>query len=135
MNRTEAREAAFVIAFEKHFLPEEAIEDIITDAEESCDFAVGDFTRQILDTMYQNLEEIDNTITPNLRKWNYDRISIVCKTLLRIAVCEMLYNLSPVSVAINECVELAKHFGSEDDYQFVNGVLSSIAKTMPAENE
>lgn len=135
MNRTESREAAFVIAFEKHFLPEEAIEDIIADAEESCDFKVGEFTRELLDVMYSNLEAIDEIIVPNLRKWSFDRISIVCKTLLRIAVCEMVYKLSPVGVAINECVELAKHFGSEEDHQFVNGVLGSIAKALPAENE
>ena len=85
------------------------------------------------------LDEIDHTIEENLRGWRLRPLSKMTLTILRVAVCEMELMRAddvPVSVSINEAVELAKIYGNEKDASYVNGVLSTIAKKLEgAKNE
>ena len=65
-----------------------------------------------------------------------NRISRVSLVLLRLALCEMLYETDvPVSVSINEAVELAKQYAPEDDASFINGVLGSVARAEALEQD
>ena len=75
------------------------------------------------------LEEIDKTISDNLSGWTLKRISKIALAVLRLAVYEIKYveNI-PVGVSINEAVEIAKKYGSDNDRTFVNGILGSIAR-------
>ena len=80
---------------------------------------------------YTNLtkEEIEKLISNNLKSgWNINRISKVNITLLKLAICEMLYRDLPYKIVVNEVVELAKSYGEESSPMFVNGVLASIIK-------
>ena len=76
-------------------------------------------------------QEIDGMIEKHCIGWTKNRLSRVAVSVLRTAVYEMLYEEKiPVSVSINEAVEIAKTYGSTEDASFVNGVLGSVAKEL-----
>ena len=76
-------------------------------------------------------EEIDGIISENLDKWSIDRIAKTDLAILRTAVAEMLYVESiPVSVSINEAVNLAKKYGDNRSYAFINSVLGKISRSI-----
>jgi N utilization substance protein B len=77
----------------------------------------------------ENMEEIDNKIRTNLRKWSFDRLARVDLAILRTSTYSLLYQKDiPSSVTIDEAVEIAKQFGTPESYRFVNGVLDGILK-------
>lgn len=82
-----------------------------------------------------NVGEIDAYLKEASENWSLDRMPVVDRCILRLAVYEMIYeDKVPVSVTVNEAVELAKEFGGEDDSsRFVNGVLGRIAKRLDPE--
>ena len=81
-----------------------------------------------LAAIVEKLPEIDALLTAKLQNWNFRRIGLTEKTVLRISAFEILYDDVPAKVAINEAVELAKLYGSEQSSGFVNGVLAKIVK-------
>jgi N utilization substance protein B len=84
-----------------------------------------------LEAVSAHLEEIDRTISDHLDKWTIDRIAKTDLAILRTAVAEMLYIDSiPVGVSINEAVVLAKKYGDERSYAFINSVLSKVASDL-----
>ena len=86
-------------------------------------------TRQSLKDYKHRLEEIDQMLSEKTTGWSLQRIGKVELAILRLAVYEMLFDDTiPVSVAINEAVELAKKYGAEDSASFINGVLAKFAK-------
>ncbi len=129
MTRKKAREQAFLLFFEKSFHPETDMEDIIELAIED-DFIESDsYVEEITRIASEKLLEIDETIEENLKGWKKTRISKVSLAVLRLALCEMLYvDDVPVSVSINEAVELCKQYSGTEDSAFVNGVLGSVAR-------
>ena len=77
--------------------------------------------------VYNNIPEIDGLIKSNLSGWQIDRINKIDLAIIRLAVCELLYIKNvPHRVSINEAVELAKNFGTDESYQFINGILGRI---------
>lgn len=135
MTRKEAREQAFALLFEKTF-SDSTIEEIIENAVIGRELEIDSYAKKLVETTLSHMGEIDTVIEPNLRKWSKNRISRVALTALRCAVCEMVYDHEiPVSVSINEAVELTKKFSTKEDSSFVNGVLGSVAKTLPAESD
>lgn len=130
MNRKTARENAFILVFEKNFR-DEPLTSIIEDAIEARNFEYDDYVEKVFCGIFDNVSEIDEKITENLRGWKLTRISKVSLSLMRIAVYEMLYmDDIPHSVSINEAVTLAKKYSTQDDSSFINGVLGSISKTV-----
>jgi len=75
----------------------------------------------------QHLDEIDARIAESARAWSVDRMPAVDRQLLRIATYELVYSDVPVAVVIDEAVELANEYSTEESGRFVNGVLSAIA--------
>ena len=76
-------------------------------------------------------DEIDALISKNLDKWSIERIAKTDLAILRTAVAEMLYVESiPVSVSINEAVNLAKKYGDDRSYAFINSVLGKISRSL-----
>lgn len=128
MTRHESRELAFILVFEKSFQDETTIIELIENALELELFPENAFAETLARRVYDNIEEIDSAINENLVGWSAKRISRVSRAILRLAVCELMYTDIPVGVAINEAVEIAKKFASEEDASYVNGVLGSIAK-------
>ena len=129
MTRHESRELAFILIFEKSFQTDISITELIDSAAELELFEQNDFAEGLAKRVYLRLEEIDTAINDNLVGWSAKRISRVTRAILRLAVCEMLYSEDvPVGVAINEAVEIAKKYASQEDASYINGVLGSIAK-------
>ncbi len=86
------------------------------------------FTRELVGGVIQNREEIDYNIQSFAPAWPIEQIPVVDRNILRLAIFEILLdNKVPLKVAINEAVELAKMFGSDNSSKFVNGVLGSVS--------
>jgi len=86
------------------------------------------FTRELVQGIIRNKNQIDETIQRFAPAWPLTQISIVDRNILRLAIFEILLdNKVPVKVAINEAVELAKTFGSDNSSRFINGVLGSVS--------
>lgn len=135
VTRREARESAFLAAFSATFQPEER-QEAIRDCSEMQEVTQDAFTVQLLRAMEQHAEEIDETITAHLKGWTLSRLPRVSLTALRLALAEMLYgNEQKPAVAINEAVELVKKYGDENDYQFVNGLLGTVAREQTGTEE
>ena len=77
----------------------------------------------------ENYDNIKDTIKANTQNWAYERIGLIERTLLIIATYEFLKVNTPIEVVANETVELAKEYGNEKSYEFVNGILANIGKT------
>ena len=129
LTRREEREQAFILLFEKSFNAEVAVSELYEMAVENEIIVESDFAKNLAVKVNENLEVIDAAIEKNSAKWKMNRISKVALAVMRLAICEILfYDDIPVGVSINEAVELCKKYASKDDYSFVNGVLSTIAK-------
>jgi N utilization substance protein B len=129
MTRHEAREQAFAVVFEKSFNEGASFQEIIDGAQECELVKINGFAGSLLNIIEENFEKIDETIEESLVNWSLQRLPKVSLAVLRLAVAEILYNEDvPVSVSVNEAVEIAKTFGSEEDASYINGVLSTIVK-------
>ena len=92
------------------------------------------FVRELIGGVVQNKEEIDHHIRNFASAWPVEQISVVDRNILRLAIFEILVdNKTPVKVAINEAVELAKKYGSDNSSRFVNGVLGSVSDLVSRE--
>ena len=86
------------------------------------------FACELVSGVIQNKEKIDQNIRSFAPAWPIEQIPIIDRNILRLAIFEILLdNKVPVKVAINEAVELAKTFGSDNSSKFVNGVLGSVS--------
>lgn len=135
MTRHESREQAFTLLFEISFHPQTELEDIIALGLEN-DFLEDDgFSFLLARAAWDKLFEIDELIEKYSVGWKKNRISKVSLAALRLAIGEMRYiDDIPVSVSINEAIEICKKYASEDEYAFVNGVLGSVAKALAEDN-
>ena len=129
MTRSEAREQAFILLFEKIFNPEQTVEDMKAVAEECGTFTVDAFAEQLSSVAIENAETCDSVIESNLRGWKLSRLPKVTLAILRLAVAEILFcDEIPDSVSANEAVELAKKYGGDEAPKFINGLLGSVIR-------
>ncbi len=88
------------------------------------------YAREIVDGVIDNQDDIDEQIITHARDWKIERMPAVDRAILRIAVWELLHNDEvPAAVAIDEAVELAKEFSTDDSGSFVHGVLARITRS------
>ena len=89
-----------------------------------------DYCEKILEGIKENLESIDGSIEKNSVNWSLDRISIIDLNILRISIFELLYCLDdvPFKVAIDEALELAKRYSTDESVKFINGLLDTVAR-------
>jgi len=130
MTRRRARELALSALFQWDVAgqdPLRALGRFVT--EEDLPQGSQDFAMRLVEGTLLHQEEIDAEISRCLEDWRFERLANVDRNVLRIAVFELEYVDSiPLSVSINEAVEIAKLFGGPDSGKFVNGVLGRIAK-------
>lgn len=133
MNRRTLREHLFKLLFRIEFnsieeMPEQCalfLEGMEEPVSEKDSEEITERFNQVMD----HLEEIDRLINEKAKGWTTDRMGKVDLTIIRLAVFEILFDDQvPAGVAINEAVELAKKFGQEESYSFVNGVLAKFVK-------
>ncbi len=132
MNRRTLREQVFKLLFRIEFNNQEEMQ-------QQCSYFFEDSDNQILEEdmdyiqnkynmIMNHLSEIDQLINEKAKGWSTQRMGKVDLTIIRLAVYEILYDEDvPTNVAINEAVELAKKFGQDESYGFVNGILAKFA--------
>ena len=134
MTRSEAREQAFILLFEKIFNPEQTLEDMKAVAEECGTFSVDEFAERLGAAAIDYTPESDRLIEANLRGWKLARLPKVTLAILRLAIAEiMLFDDVPDSVSANEAVELAKKYGGDEAPSFINGLLGTVIRGKKAE--
>lgn len=131
MKRTEQREHIFKLIFGVEFNPPEELAEQIrlyfeqTEIEDEKDQR---YIAEKTEAVAAHIEEIDSLISRHSTGWKITRMNKADLSVLRLAVYEMKLDEDvPVSVAINEAVELAKRFGGEDSPSFINAVLAKMA--------
>lgn len=118
MNRKQEREALLKILFER---------DLNCDSNAVEQYHGNDFIEELFKDVFINIEEIDSIITRHLKDWSIERLPAIDRSILRIAIAEILYRKEiPLSVSINEAVELAKKFSDEKSAKFINGLLGNL---------
>jgi len=129
-SRTRARSLALQALYEidiSNHPPAEVMKARLEDSSLSDDLA--DFVRQIIFGVLPVTAQLDQAIALYAPEWPIDQIAAIDRNILRIACWEFAVNEgTPVKVAINEAVELAKLYGSDSAPRFVNGVLGSLAE-------
>jgi N utilization substance protein B len=99
--------------------------------EESLTGAQAQFARDLLTGVIEKRPAIDDVIRQAAPQWPVDQISAIDRNILRLAIREILMNNgAPIRAAINEAVELAKLYGSDNSAKFVNGVLGSVSLSL-----
>ena len=83
----------------------------------------------LLEKVFAQAEEIDTMLKKFSDHWTLERMSMVDRNILRLGICELMFEAStPPKVVINEAVEIAKKFGTEDSPDFINGILDKVFK-------
>ena len=127
-----ARRALLQVLFEMDAVGHSLEGSLCWVAEQSPLDEKGDaFVRQLAQEVAAHSKELDEEIQRHAPSWPVAQLAVVDRNILRIAIYEMRIGKEvSVQVAINEAVELAKHFGGESSPRFVNGVLGTVAATM-----
>lgn len=129
-SRTKARSIALKVFYEVDMsghAPGTVLEERLE--EEPLDANLADFTRQIVMGVYPMIDVLDSFIAQNAPEWPLDQVAVIDRNIIRIALWEFaIAECTPVKVAINEAIELAKNFGSDSTSRFVNGVLGSLVE-------
>ena len=133
MTRTQEREQAFIMIFEKEFNTEVGIDELFSYAYETESFEQSLFTESLVKTVFEKLDEIDALIEKYSIGWKKARLPKVSLAILRLAFCEILcVDSVPESVTVNEAVELAKKYATEQDAAFINGILGTYLRETKA---
>ncbi len=129
-SRTRARCLALQVLYEvdiANYPPAEVFRERLEDTPLSDDLA--EFVRQIVFGVFPLIHELDHVIEKYAPEWPLDQIATIDRNILRISCWEFaIQNETPVKVAINEAVEIAKLYGSDSAPRFINGVLGSLAE-------
>ncbi|AIQ64760.1 nitrogen utilization protein B [Paenibacillus stellifer] len=124
MNEVESSEAVTMLL-------DEAAEDNETDRTIGDEALMRDYVLSHVNGIWEAKPAIDDMLEHYLKGWQMSRLSRVDRQILRLAAYEMIYlNDVPAKVAVNEAIELAKHFGTEDSGKFVNGVLGKMIQDL-----
>lgn len=126
-----ARDVVFKYIFEWQYGEEEQFEQIENLVEMQFRDADKDYIRTAFFGVKENLAQLDALIEENLKNWKKDRLSKVCLAAMRLGLYEMLYmDDIPVSVTINEIVDVIKKYDSPKAGSYANGILGTIQKNL-----
>jgi transcription antitermination protein NusB len=129
MKRRTAREKALQALFQidiSKVESNEAIQHVLEDQPND------QYLTRLVEGVIQHQEEIDRIIKEHLEKWTIERLAHVDRSLLRLAVYELMYCKEevPVNVALDEAIEIAKIYGDDQSSRFINGVLSKVKQAL-----
>lgn len=132
--RRQAREWAVQFLFQTEFNPDDldqALNDFWSDAEKKPLERDRNYVNEVVRGVIEKRREIDRTISKSAQNWDIERLGVLDRVVMRVAVYEMLFrNDIPPVVSINEAVEIAKAYISKESGRFVNGVLDRIQKEL-----
>ena len=127
-NRRKAREVVLQALY-KFDVSNEEIDNCLNDVLSLKKFnqEVIDFSKRLISFVDNKRDEIDETIKKYSKNWKFERMALIDRNILRIAIAEMLYMPDiPEKVSINEAVEIAKIFSTDESYAFINGILHRL---------
>lgn len=127
-HRRKARELALQILFQYDLTKGECnTDEFLKDKEIKED--IKEFAINLKNKVIEHMPEIDAIIKKKTKGWTLKRMAVVDRNVLRFAICEMLYFPDiPPKVTINEAIDIARKYGSEESGQFVNGILDRVYK-------
>jgi N utilization substance protein B len=131
MKRRKAREYALQLLFQLDIRKEKPSVTLFKRfwADEDPDEEVRAFAEEIVKGTFKHIRTINSQVLASAKNWNLDRMAVIDRNVLRLATYEILYRIDiPPSVTINEAIELAKKYGTDESGAFVNGILDSIAR-------
>lgn len=124
--RREARIKALEVLYQNE-ITEQRIGEII-ELQKTLGIEPDEFTLRLIYGVEEHLDKIDSQIALASDRWTLDRMPAIDRNILRIATFEIIYDKNiPISVSINEAIEIAKEYGTPDSSKFINGVLGAIA--------
>jgi len=101
--------------------------------ERKADQEVESFARRLFQGAVTNIQRLDQLLREHAENWRLERMAAVDRSILRVAVYELLHcPETPPPAVINEALEIARRFSGEDSVEFVNGILDSVLKSLPA---
>ena len=130
--RRKSRIAALQALYEADMSGHEALASLARLCEEEeLNEAQATFARELVEGILEHRDAIDDIIRQAAPQWPVAQLSAIDRNILRLAIREILMNNgAPIRAAINEAVELAKSFGSDNSAKFVNGVLGSVSLSL-----
>lgn len=130
-SRRKAREFALQMLFQED-IAETGADDVCSTFWQGrrTDPETRGFSERLFFGTLENREKLDDIIRKHARNWKLDRMPVVDRNILRLAVCEFLAGETPPVVVIDEAIEVARKFSTPDSAEFVNGVLDSIRKDL-----
>lgn len=134
--RRKARIAALQALYESDMSSHETLASLARlCVEENLNETQAAFARSLVEGVLEQRESIDDVIRQAAPQWPVDQLSAIDRNILRLAIREILMNNgAPIRAAINEAVELAKSFGSDNSAKFINGVLGSVSLSLAPSN-
>ncbi len=129
--RHKSRELALQILFQIEFAPQIEYAEFLEVFEQSFDQDTIDYAELLVSGVKSNLEKIDSMVQTASSHWKISRMAIIDRNILRMATFEMkvMPDALKPNIVINESIELAKRYGTEESYKFINGVLDQIARS------
>ncbi|MCC6858036.1 MAG: transcription antitermination factor NusB [Bryobacterales bacterium] len=109
-----------------------AFYDNLCSEESDLPAARDDFVERLVRAAVSRREEIDRSISKHAEHWRIERMPAVDRNILRLAIAEMLNEQTPAAVVIDEALELARRFSSEESVHFINAVLDAVRKDLGA---
>ena len=130
MSRHDSRKTVFSLLFSKEFFPELDSREFLQDNSENTEVPFNTYVVSTFLGTVNNLDTIDAELEKSSVKWKVSRMARVTRSILRLAVYELLLveNPIPPKAVINEAVELAKEFDDDAAPAFINGILNKIAR-------
>lgn len=136
MKRREARDLAFQLIFESTYNTFESANALYESEKESREFEEDMYVLSVLCDFFEHKDEIDALISSFASGWKFDRISRTSLSIMRLSCVEMLYHPDiPFNISINEAVELAKKYDTDQAPAFINGILNKIATEKGLKNQ
>jgi len=125
--RSRAREVALQALFQEDLNPRDSRDQIapFLDAR-LADESLRDFAESLVLGVLRNRDELDALLEAKAKNWKLSRMAATDRNVLRLGAFEMRYSDTPVRVALDEAIELAKRYGSAQSSQFVNGILDKL---------
>jgi transcription antitermination protein NusB len=128
--RRQSREIALQILFQVEYAPQISFEQLLSLFDEKKDLSIIKYADQIVHGVQAHKLKIDQKIQEASRHWKIERMGGVDRNLLRLAVFEIFFapELIEPKIAINEAIEIAKIYGSQESSSFVNGLLDQVVR-------
>lgn len=129
--RSKARKAALDLLYESDIRKAQA-GDLMQSRITELEYVIRDFTKELVDGVGSNRRKIDELIATYSQGWDMDRMPVIDRNILRLAIYEILWSTNvPQAVAINEALELAQTLSTDESSKYINGVLSKVVEIKP----